>query len=93
MNQKQLKTLPSVSEVLLDVNQLTDFNQRVLTLWIKDILEKSPKRIIYVSCNPASQARDIALLCNKKYELKKLCPIDMFPHTPHVENVATLILK
>ena len=40
MNQKQLKTLPAVSEVLLEVNQLTDFNQRVLTLWIKDILEK-----------------------------------------------------
>ncbi|SVB43824.1 uncharacterized protein METZ01_LOCUS196678, partial [marine metagenome] len=40
MNQKQLKTLPSVSEVLLKVNQLIDFNQRVLTLWIKDILEE-----------------------------------------------------
>jgi len=32
-------------------------------------------------------------LCNEKYELKKLRPVDMFPHTPHVENVATLILK
>ena len=60
---------------------------------IEDIIEKSPKRIVYVSCNPASQARDIALLCNEKYELKKLRPVDMFPHTPHVENVATLILK
>jgi len=60
---------------------------------IEDIIEKSPKRIVYVSCNPASQARDVALLCNEKYELNKLCPVDMFPHTPHVENVATLILK
>ena len=60
---------------------------------IEDIIEKSPKRIVYVSCNPASQARDVALLCNEKYELKKLRPVDMFPHTPHVENVATLILK
>ena len=60
---------------------------------IDDILEKSPRRLIYVSCNPASQARDVALLCNEKYELNKLRPVDMFPHTPHVENVATLILK
>jgi 23S rRNA (uracil1939-C5)-methyltransferase len=63
------------------------------TKTIEDILEKSPKRIVYVSCNPASQARDVALLCNEKYELTKLRPVDMFPHTPHVENVATLILK
>jgi 23S rRNA (uracil1939-C5)-methyltransferase len=63
------------------------------TKTIEDMLEKSPKRIVYVSCNPASQARDVALLCNEKYELKKLRPVDMFPHTPHVENVATLIQK
>ena len=60
---------------------------------IEDMLEKSPKRIVYVSCNPATQARDIASLCNEKYELIKLLPLDMFPHTPHVENVATLIRK
>ena len=60
---------------------------------IKDILIKSPKRIVYVSCNPATQARDVSLLCDEQYELIKLRPIDMFPHTPHVENVATLILK
>ena len=60
---------------------------------IKDILNKLPKRIVYVSCNPASQARDIALLCNKYFDLVKLRPIDMFPHTPHIENVATLTLQ
>ena len=60
---------------------------------IEDILEKSPKRIVYVSCNPATQARDVAALCNQEYELINLRPVDMFPHTPHVENVATLILK
>jgi len=63
------------------------------TKTVEDLLEKSPRRIVYVSCNPASQARDVALLCNEKYELVKLRPVDMFPHTPHVENVATLILK
>ena len=63
------------------------------TKTIEDILEKSPKRIVYVSCNPASQARDVALLCNERYKLVKLRPVDMFPHTPHVENVASLIRK
>ena len=60
---------------------------------VEDILEKSPMRIVYVSCNPATQARDVALLCKKKYELFKLRPVDMFPHTPHIENVATIIRK
>ena len=60
---------------------------------VEDLLKKAPKRIVYVSCNPATQARDVALLCNEKYELIKLQPVDLFPHTPHVENVATLIRK
>ena len=60
---------------------------------IEDILERSPKRIVYVSCNPATQARDVALLCSQEYELINLRPVDMFPHTPHVENVGTLIRK
>jgi len=58
---------------------------------IDDIIEKSPSRIIYVSCNPATQARDVRMLCANGYDLIKLRPIDMFPHTPHIENVATLI--
>ncbi len=60
---------------------------------VEDILEKFPKRIIYISCNPATQARDVALLCSENYKLKRLRPVDMFPHTPHVENVATLVRK
>ena len=58
---------------------------------IDDIIEKNPSRIIYVSCNPATQARDVRMLCANGYDLIKLRPIDMFPHTPHIENVATLI--
>jgi len=60
---------------------------------IENILEKSPGRIVYVSCNPATQARDVALICSEDYKLKRLRPVDMFPHTPHVENVATLVRK
>jgi 23S rRNA (uracil1939-C5)-methyltransferase len=47
---------------------------------------------VYVSCNPATQARDIQLMA-EKYELKKVQPVDMFPHTHHVENVALLEIK
>jgi 23S rRNA (uracil1939-C5)-methyltransferase len=57
---------------------------------IAGILYAQPKRIVYVSCNPATQARDIALL-SEKYEVTKVQPVDMFPHTQHVENVALLM--
>ncbi len=57
---------------------------------VQEILDLAPPRIVYVSCNPATQARDVKLLCDAKYELVKLQPVDMFPHTYHVENVALL---
>ena len=53
------------------------------------ILGASPKRIVYVSCNPATQARDLALL-DADYKVSAVQPVDMFPHTPHVENVVLL---
>ena len=56
------------------------------------ILNAEPKRIVYVSCNPATQARDLQLL-DKKYRVTKVQPVDMFPHTQHVENVVQLELK
>lgn len=55
----------------------------------KVILNAAPRRIVYVSCNPASQARDLAILC-EKYRITAVRPVDMFPHTHHVENVVTL---
>lgn len=56
------------------------------------ILNAEPQRIVYVSCNPATQARDIALL-DAKYRLTAIQPVDMFPHTAHVENVVKLELR
>lgn len=53
------------------------------------ILRAAPDRIVYVSCNPATQARDVALL-DEKYEVTAVQPVDMFPHTHHVENVIKL---
>jgi 23S rRNA (uracil1939-C5)-methyltransferase len=56
---------------------------------VKQILQIEPQKIIYVSCNPATQARDIDLMI-EKYEVTAVQPVDMFPHTHHVENVALL---
>lgn len=56
---------------------------------IRAILFADPKRIVYVSCNPATQARDLSLL-NEAYRLTAVQPVDMFPHTHHVENVVVL---
>lgn len=56
------------------------------------ILEAEPQRIVYVSCNPATQARDLALL-NAKYDIDAVQPVDMFPHTAHIENVVRLTLR
>ena len=49
-----------------------------------------PERIVYVSCNPATQARDIRLLSEYGYTLRLLQPIDMFPQTAHIEVIAVL---
>ena len=56
-----------------------------------DILKLEPHKIVYVSCNPSTQARDIKLLCEEKYKLVKIQPVDMFPQTYHIENVALLV--
>jgi 23S rRNA (uracil1939-C5)-methyltransferase len=59
---------------------------------VRKILSIAPKRIVYVSCNPATQARDMAMLADQ-YDMVKSQPVDMFPHTHHVENVVLLVLK
>ena len=56
---------------------------------IQAILKYLPQYIIYVSCNPATLARDLALL-SEKYQLCVIQPVDLFPHTPHVETVVLL---
>ena len=59
---------------------------------IATILRAEPKRIVYVSCNPATQARDLAML-DAMYAVDRVQPVDMFPHTQHVENVVLLIKR
>ncbi len=57
---------------------------------VNDIISISPERIVYISCNPATQARDVKLLLDAGYKFVRMKPVDMFPHTFHIENVVLL---
>ena len=59
---------------------------------VQTILRAAPERIVYVSCNPATQARDLQMM-DEAYKVAEVQPVDMFPHTPHVENVVLLIKR
>ena len=61
-------------------------------LVVRQLLAAAPRKIIYVSCNPATQARDLHLLA-ERYDVQRIQPVDMFPHTQHVENIAELVLR
>jgi 23S rRNA (uracil1939-C5)-methyltransferase len=59
---------------------------------VEQLLKIRASKILYVSCNPATQARDLQLL-STAYEIKAVQPVDMFPHTQHVENITLLELR
>lgn len=59
---------------------------------LQTILQVKPKKLIYVSCNPSTLAKDIQVL-SKNYDVKYIQPVDMFPHTSHVECVALITRK
>ncbi len=59
---------------------------------IAQLLKMRAPKVVYVSCNPATQARDLQLL-DEAYVITRLQPVDMFPHTHHIENVALLELR
>ena len=59
---------------------------------INTILKLKPKKVIYISCNPATLARDLKKL-EELYDIKKVQPVDMFPFSSHIENVCSLKLK
>lgn len=60
---------------------------------LETMLQIRPKRIVYISCDPATLARDLKILCQGRYKLQKVQPVDMFPHTTHVETVCLLLRK
>ena len=51
----------------------------------------APERIVYISCNPETQVRDVARLARAGYEVRAVQPVDMFPHTSHIESIALIV--
>ena len=60
---------------------------------LETMIEMNPERIVYVSCDSATLARDLKYLCERGYELRKVCPVDQFGMTVHVETVVLLSHK
>lgn len=58
---------------------------------LETILAMKPERVVYVSCNPSTLARDLRVLEDGGYKTTEVTPVDMFPHTVHVESVALLV--
>ena len=61
--------------------------------FLSSVVTLGPKKIVYVSCNPETQERDLKYLIKNGYKVKKIQPVDMFPHTNHVETVVQLVRK
>ena len=61
--------------------------------FIESLAKMAPQRIVYISCNPETLARDLQLLSKKGYTVKAIQPVDMFPHTNHIECACLLSKK
>ncbi|GAB1430721.1 23S rRNA (uracil(1939)-C(5))-methyltransferase RlmD [Ignavibacteria bacterium] len=81
---EMLRNLPAPDCIILDPPR-AGVHGRVL----EHLLAVAPPKIVYVSCNPATQARDCAVLA-ARYAVRRVRPVDMFPHTFHIESVALL---
>ena len=61
--------------------------------FLQSVAALAPEKVVYISCNPETQARDLAFLCKNGYRVERIQPVDMFPHTNHVESVVQLIRR
>jgi len=88
------KTEEVLSELKLDTDAIVLDPPRVgcMKEVLQGIAEKNIKKVIYVSCEPSTLARDLKYLKGKGYHLIEIQPVDMFPQTYHIENVALLML-
>ena len=61
--------------------------------FIDSLVASAPEKVVYISCNPETLARDLQMITKKGYKVQKICPVDMFPHTNHIECVVLLTRK
>lgn len=83
---KELPNLPHAADVVMVDPPRNGLLQDV----ILHICHMAPERVVYVSCNPATLARDLQIFTKTGYTLERVQPVDMFPQTYHIENVASL---
>jgi len=57
---------------------------------IANLKKEYPFKLLYISCNPVTMARDIELFIEKGFTCKEVQPVDLFPHTHHIEDIAVL---
>ncbi len=84
---RSMLEIPSSPDVVIVDPPRSGLGEKV----VRKVADFEPKRIVYVSCNPASLSRDLAIFEELGYKLEYVQPIDMFPHTYHVENVVRLV--
>lgn len=89
---KAEEVMPRWAEEGLKTNVIfVDPPRKGLTPEFIDAAAKTkPEKIVYISCNPATQVRDLQLFMEKGYHFNEITPVDMFPQTPHVESVTVL---
>ena len=90
--EKVFKNLMEKKQIYPDVIVVDPPRKGLDVNTINNMLAVEPKKIVYVSCNPATMTRDLKML-EDKYEIKEIQPVDMFPYTKHIESIAVLKLK
>lgn len=90
--EKVLTDLIENKKIIPDVVIVDPPRRGLDTTTVNNILKIHPKRVIYISCNPATLMRDLAIL-EENYDIHMIQPVDMFPFTSHVECVSVLELK
>ena len=100
----KLNNVPNMQVIEGDVGKI-DFSERPTTIIIdpprsglspqaiKYLIELAPEKILYISCNPVTQAKNCQELEDDGYQIERLAPVDQFPHTPHIESIAFLRKK
>lgn len=83
---KELPHLPDAADVVMVDPPRSGLHPDV----VAHICEMAPQRVVYVSCNPSTLARDLQIFTKTGYSLESVQPVDMFPQTYHIENVALL---